>query len=76
MKHLWMLFDKRDGKLVSWTVFPTRKAANAYKTLGQNLWLQTPYCGEGHESIPIYHPSTTCSTANWEAREVKIEVAR
>ena len=76
MKHLWMLFDKRDGKLVSWTVFPTRKAANAYKTLGQNLWLQTSYCGEGHESIPIYHPSTTCSTANWEAREVKIEVAR
>ena len=65
MKHLWMLFDKRDGKLVSWTVFPTRKAANAYKTLGQNLWLQTPYCGEGHESTPIYHPSTTCSTANW-----------
>ena len=49
MKHLWMLFDKRDGKLVSWTVFPTRKAANAYKTLGQNLWLQAPYCCEGVE---------------------------
>ena len=62
--------------LSSWTVFPTRKAANAYKTLGQNLWLQAPYCGEGHELTPIYHPSTTYSTANREAREVTIEVAR
>ena len=51
-----MLFDKRDGKLVSWTVFPTRKAANAYKTLGQNLWLQTPYCGEGPIVTGKQHP--------------------
>ena len=60
---------------VLWNISQSRYVY-AYKTLGQNLWLQAPYCGEGHESTPIYHPSTTCSTANWEAREVKIEVAR
>lgn len=78
MKSRWMLFDKRNDKLVSWTAFPTKEAADKYRMIGTDIWLKPPYyVNEEATKFGGQRVKRALVALNWwEARKVKIEIAR